>query len=259
MDKDSTQDHIYDIKNKDLLHINDVIFKDSIQSAITPNLDMSSLPSESPISSDVTSLDTLIAPIRDAQSALDTDTLKASPTLNSISFDENIPITETALKSKDDFQTNDLSTFQGSYSVTSSKKVDQNHVQFLKDLEKIPDRMAFKISEVSDLTGIKSYVLRYWESEFEQLKPKKAINNRRMYTQKDVTTILLIKKLLYEDKYSIEGAKKALKQLQVEVKKEHKTFVQSCQQQKAIDQLKELICSISSLKNSLSDSIEDQK
>ena len=259
MEKDKIQNDTYNIKNKNSLHINDVIFKDSIQSAITPNLEITSL-SEHSIDNDIISSDTLRPPIEEVSADLNeagvTNVVKtpSSPALD-LSSNDSV-FTENSSKSIDDIpgiETDD----EEPYTTSTKKEIDQNHIQLLKDLEEIPDRMAFKISEVSDLTRIKSYVLRYWESEFEQLKPKKAINNRRMYTQKDVTTILLIKKLLYEDKYSIEGAKKALKQLQVEVKKEHKTFIRSSQQQKAIDQLKDLICNISSLKDSLSSPIED--
>jgi DNA-binding transcriptional MerR regulator len=81
------------------------------------------------------------------------------------------------------------------------------------EMSRIPEKMAFRIGEVSDILNVKSYVLRYWESEFEQLKPKKSKHNQRMYERRDVETLLLIKKLLYRDKFSIEGAKSALKKL----------------------------------------------
>ena len=246
MDKDNT--HTHSTKNKDSLHINDVIFKDSIQSAIIPNKNIASSSNENSVDSDATSSSTLKPSINEALDINMTDAVKISSSLNNVSFDDDASMKKVASKSEDN---------PTEYLVSSPKEIDQNHIELLEDLERIPDRMAFKISEVSDLTRIKSYVLRYWESEFEQLKPKKAINNRRMYTQKDVTTIILIKKLLYKDKYSIEGAKKALKHLQAEVKKEHKVSIQSHQQQKAIDHLKDLISGISSLKKSLCESIED--
>ena len=247
MNKDNT--HTHNIKNKELLHINDVIFKDSIQSAIIPNKNIASSSNKNSVGSDAISSSILESSVKNK--ALDinmTDAVKISSALNKVSFDDDVSIKKMTSKSEDN---------PTKYPTSSSKEIDQNHIELLKDIERIPDRMAFKISEVSDLTGIKSYVLRYWESEFEQLKPKKAINNRRMYTQKDVTTIILIKKLLYKDKYSIEGAKKALKHLQAEIKKEHKVSIQSHQQQKAIDHLKDLISEISSLKKSLCESIED--
>ncbi len=82
-----------------------------------------------------------------------------------------------------------------------------------REYSKIPDKMAFKIGEVADLLKVKAYVLRYWESEFDHLKPKKSKHNQRVYERKDVEALLLIKKLLYRDRYSIEGAKAALKKM----------------------------------------------
>jgi DNA-binding transcriptional MerR regulator len=85
-----------------------------------------------------------------------------------------------------------------------------------RDLKRIPNKMAFKIGEVADLLNVKAYVLRYWETEFEQLKPKKSKHNQRMYERRDVETLMLIKKLLYRDRFSIEGARTALKRLRKE-------------------------------------------
>ena len=81
------------------------------------------------------------------------------------------------------------------------------------ELSRIPDKLAFKIGEVADLLGVKPYVLRYWETEFEVLKPKKSKHNQRMYERKDVENLMLIRKLLYRDRFSIEGARSALKRL----------------------------------------------
>lgn len=91
----------------------------------------------------------------------------------------------------------------------------------LQEINEIPDKMGFKIGDVSDLLGIKQYVLRYWESEFDILKPKKAHNNQRLYTKKDVENAFLIRKLLHRDRFSIEGARSALKGLKAYVKKEN--------------------------------------
>lgn len=91
----------------------------------------------------------------------------------------------------------------------------------LQEINTIPDKMGFKIGDVADLLGIKQYVLRYWESEFEILKPKKAHNNQRLYTKKDVENAFLIRKLLHRDRFSIEGARSALKGLKAFVKKEN--------------------------------------
>lgn len=90
----------------------------------------------------------------------------------------------------------------------------------LSEINSIPDKMGFKIGDVADLLGIKQYVLRYWESEFDLLKPRKASNNQRMYTKRDVENAFLIRKLLHRDRFSIEGARNALKELKAHVKKE---------------------------------------
>ncbi len=92
--------------------------------------------------------------------------------------------------------------------------------ELLRELTKIPDKMGFKIGDVADLLGIKAYVLRYWETEFEMLKPKKAANNQRYYTKKNVENAFLIRKLLHRDRFSIEGARAALRDLKSVVKKE---------------------------------------
>lgn len=121
-----------------------------------------------------------------------------------------------------------------------------------KDLNAIPDKMAFKIGEVADILGIKTYVLRYWETEFEALKPKKSNQNQRMYSRKDVETALFIKKLLYRDRFSIEGARKALRKVKTEVKievKKDKAIVDSAAFfTESVADLKSLIRQIQTLK-----------
>lgn len=87
-----------------------------------------------------------------------------------------------------------------------------------KELNSIPDKLAFKIGEVADLLGIKAYVLRYWETEFEQLRPPKSVKNQRAYSKKDVEVVMMIKKLLYRDRFSIEGARSALRRLKRDTK-----------------------------------------
>ena len=71
-------------------------------------------------------------------------------------------------------------------------------------------KLYYSISEVSKITDIEQYVLRYWETEFEQLKPQKNRAGNRIYTNKDIQLIMYIKDLLREKKYTIEGAKKIL-------------------------------------------------
>jgi DNA-binding transcriptional MerR regulator len=74
----------------------------------------------------------------------------------------------------------------------------------------IPDKLYFKIGEVSDLLGVEPYVLRFWETEFPVLQPKKSGTGHRLYRRKDVELLLRIKHLLYEKRYTIEGARQSL-------------------------------------------------
>ncbi len=79
----------------------------------------------------------------------------------------------------------------------------------------IPEKIYFKIGEVCDLVGVQAHVLRYWETEFPQLSPQKNRSGQRSYRRKDVEISLRIKELLYDDMYTIAGARK---KLQVEMK-----------------------------------------
>jgi DNA-binding transcriptional MerR regulator len=74
----------------------------------------------------------------------------------------------------------------------------------------IPEKLFFKIGEVCDITGVQAHVLRYWESEFPMLAPQKNRAGQRTYRKRDVEMVLRIKELLYEDQYTIAGAKKKL-------------------------------------------------
>ena len=74
----------------------------------------------------------------------------------------------------------------------------------------IPDKLYFKIGEVSELLGVEPYVLRYWETEFPVLSPKKSGTGHRLYRRKDVELLLRIKHLLYEKRFTIEGARQTL-------------------------------------------------
>jgi DNA-binding transcriptional MerR regulator len=82
----------------------------------------------------------------------------------------------------------------------------------------LPEKIYFKIGEVSDIVGVEPYVLRYWETEFDLLKPSKAPSKHRLYKKRDVELLLDIKRLLYTEGFTIEGARKKLR----EVKKEEK-------------------------------------
>lgn len=77
----------------------------------------------------------------------------------------------------------------------------------------IPERLYFRIGDVADIAGVKAHVLRYWETEFSEIGPEKSSTGQRVYRRRDVATVLLIKKLLYSDKYSIDGARRRLREL----------------------------------------------
>ena len=84
----------------------------------------------------------------------------------------------------------------------------QNDTPYQKEL---PDKLYFKVGEVSSIVGVPAYVLRFWESEFKKIHPKRTSSGQRLYRKKDVELILWIKHLLYEKKFTIEGAKQRLK------------------------------------------------
>jgi len=75
----------------------------------------------------------------------------------------------------------------------------------------LPDKLYFKIGEVARLVGVKPYVLRYWETEFSVVRPGKTRSRHRLYRRKDVETLLEIRRLLYAERYTIEGAKRRLR------------------------------------------------
>lgn len=83
----------------------------------------------------------------------------------------------------------------------------------LSPLELPPGKEYYRVSEVSQIIGVKPHVLRFWQSEFTYVRPKKSGNGHWVYTRKDVQTLNTIRHLLYEEKYSIKGAKKRLKEL----------------------------------------------
>jgi len=79
-----------------------------------------------------------------------------------------------------------------------------------KAAKKIPNKLFFKIGEVCEITETQPYVLRYWESEFPALAPAKNSSGQRIYRRRDIETVLRIKELLYEEGFTIAGAKKRL-------------------------------------------------
>ncbi len=76
---------------------------------------------------------------------------------------------------------------------------------------KIPDKLYFKIGEVSAITGLPTYVLRFWETQFTKISPKRTSSGQRLYRKKDVEVVLRIKSLLHEKKFTIQGAIQHLK------------------------------------------------
>ena len=86
------------------------------------------------------------------------------------------------------------------------RREDENPISY--------DRLYYRIGEVSRITGLKPHVLRYWESEFKVIKPHKGGSLQRLYRRKDLDLILKIKKLLYEEGFTIAGAKKKIRDLE---------------------------------------------
>lgn len=91
----------------------------------------------------------------------------------------------------------------------------------------IPDKLFYKIGEVSRIAEIEPYVLRYWETEFAFLKPRKNKSGQRVYVKKDLELILEIKRLLYQERYTIEGVRKRFG--------ENTTYVKHPAESKAVD------------------------
>jgi DNA-binding transcriptional MerR regulator len=83
------------------------------------------------------------------------------------------------------------------------------------EAESASDKRYYRIGEVSKITGVKPYVLRYWESEFRWMAPQKSKSKQRLYRRRDIDMILLIKKLLYEQRFTIAGARKKLRDMGV--------------------------------------------
>ena len=77
----------------------------------------------------------------------------------------------------------------------------------------LPDKLYFRIGEVSDIVGVKPYVLRYWETEFTDIRPTKSKSGQRLYRKKDVGLLLKIRELLYKERFTINGAKQRLKEV----------------------------------------------
>ena len=103
----------------------------------------------------------------------------------------------------------------------------------------IPDKLYFKIGEVKIITGVEPHVLRYWESEFKIIRPQRASSKQRLYRRVDVENILTIKKLLYEDGYTVPGARKLLKEKKEEKKNSPEPKVSGTKARSMLAELKD--------------------
>ncbi len=111
--------------------------------------------------------------------------------------------------------------------------------------EQLPsDKLYFKIGEVAKIVGVKPYVLRYWETEFSFLKPGKTKSKHRLYRRKDVETLMRIKQLLHNERFTIEGARR---QLKAESSEQRETKTPSHQ----LQQLREIRDSLLDLRSKL--------
>jgi DNA-binding transcriptional MerR regulator len=98
-------------------------------------------------------------------------------------------------------------------SLFSNQDFKAQQEQWVRMEEKPIQRLYYSIADVSKITGLKQYVLRYWETEFQELGPAKNRAGNRIYRKSDIRIIFLIKRLLYKEKYTIEGARQKLHQL----------------------------------------------
>ncbi len=78
--------------------------------------------------------------------------------------------------------------------------------------DSLPEKLYYKIGEVAEAAGVEPYVLRYWETEFKEISPIKSRSNQRLYRKKDIETILWIKQLLYQEGFTIDGARRRMRE-----------------------------------------------
>lgn len=101
--------------------------------------------------------------------------------------------------------------FPASLASTMATQAERKRVE---EPPAIPDRLYFKIGDVARISGLESYVLRFWESQFPQLKPNKSGTGQRLYRRRDVELVLEIKRLVHAEGYTLSGARQALEQTQ---------------------------------------------
>lgn len=114
-------------------------------------------------------------------------------------------------------------------------------------MTQIPDKLYFKIGEVASLTKVKPYVLRYWESEFKIISPRKSLTKQRVYSRRDIELILDIKRLLYKEGFTLDGAKKKIKEIQAERAKQLDFGFNEKQFQTALKSIKKELTQIKKL------------
>jgi len=120
----------------------------------------------------------------------------------------------------------------------------------------IPDKLYFKIGEVADLTGVKPHVLRYWESEFAPFRPAKSRSKQRLYRRKDVELVLRLKDLLYNQGFTIAGAKKKLREAPAAVQEDQLALPLMPSRERLL--LDEVRRDLRQLRNSLSSSVASE-
>lgn len=120
------------------------------------------------------------------------------------------------------------------------------------EIAAVPGRLAYKIGDVADLLGVKPHVLRFWESEFEGFRPKKAGTGQRIFSQRDVETAVIIKNLLYRERFSIEGARGKLKDLRAKIRHDRKSNDESARLKRhTLDKLNRASKELSEVSNSI--------
>ncbi|MBF0338413.1 MAG: MerR family transcriptional regulator [Nitrospirae bacterium] len=110
--------------------------------------------------------------------------------------------------------------------------------------EELPQKLFYKIGEVSSITKLEPYVLRYWETEFSFLRPRKGKSRQRMYQKKDIEMLLEIKRLLYEERFTIEGVRKKLGSKYIDLIKEDSEEIVDTELRETIDMIRTRLRSI---------------
>ncbi len=108
----------------------------------------------------------------------------------------------------------------------------------------VSDKRYYRIGEVAKITDVKPYVLRYWESEFRWMAPQKSRSKQRLYRKRDIDMILLIKKLLYEQRFTIAGARKKLRDMGIGTALESGTLVFESDHRARFKKIREELASI---------------